>query len=131
MKSSRVKQRTIGAVLGISVVALSGCSTWNQLMGTEESVDYRSTVRADPLSIPPDLTQVNQDARYRAPEGIATFREYAQTEQQRRSVTDADRVTATCAGWSLINPLKTSTRALSNSGICRASPSEIKTRERV
>lgn len=92
MKSSRVKQRTIGAVLGISVVALSGCSTWNQLMGTEESVDYRSTVRADPLSIPPDLTQVNQDARYRAPEGTATFSEYAQTEQQRRSVTDADRV---------------------------------------
>lgn len=92
MKSSRVKQRTIGAVLGISVVALSGCSTWNQLMGTEESVDYRSTVRADPLSIPPDLTQVNQDARYRAPEGAATFSEYAQTEQQRRSVTDADRV---------------------------------------
>lgn len=92
MKSSRVKQRTIGAVLGISVAALSGCSTWNQLMGTEESVDYRSTVRADPLSIPPDLTQVNQDARYRAPEGTATFSEYAQTEQQRRSVTDADRV---------------------------------------
>ena len=61
-------------------------------MGTEESVDYRSTVRADPLSIPPDLTQVNQDARYRAPEGTATFSEYAQTEQQRRSVTDADRV---------------------------------------
>lgn len=74
------------------MLVLSGCSTWNQLMGTEESVDYKSTVRGDPLSIPPDLTQVNEGAHYRAPEGVATFSEYAQEQERSRGMGASDRV---------------------------------------
>src|SRR5690625_4402707 len=92
MKISHVTQRYFVLVLGLGALTLSGCSTWNQLIGTEESVDYQSTVRADPLSIPPDLTQINQDARYRAPEGTASFSQYAQQQQEQRAITDRDRV---------------------------------------
>ncbi|NYT25534.1 outer membrane protein assembly factor BamC [Alcaligenaceae bacterium] len=67
----------IGSAIGLSALLLSGCSTVNQALGLEESVDYRSTVAGDPLSIPPDLTQANRDARYTAPEGVTTFSQYA------------------------------------------------------
>src|SRR5690625_661339 len=46
--------------LAIGLGLLAGCSTVNELIGSEESVDYKSTVRGDPLSIPPDLTQAHQ-----------------------------------------------------------------------
>lgn len=67
----------IGSAIGLSALLLSGCSTVNQALGLEEPVDYKSTVAGDPLSIPPDLTQANRDARYTAPEGVTTFSEYA------------------------------------------------------
>lgn len=92
MKNSRFTLRCLGVVLGVGALTLSGCSTWNQLVGNEESIDYKSTVRGDPLSIPPDLTQVNQGAHYRAPEGTATFTEYAQSQQQLRDQSAADRI---------------------------------------
>lgn len=92
MKNSRLTQRCLGLVLGLGALTLSGCSTWDQLVGSEESVDYRSTVRGDPLSIPPDLTQVHQGAHYRAPEGTATFTEYAQSQQQQRNLSAQDRI---------------------------------------
>lgn len=92
MKNSRFTLRCLGVVLGVGALTLSGCSTWNQLVGNEESIDYKSTVRGDPLSIPPDLTQVNQGAHYRAPEGTATFTEYAQSQQQQRDQSAADRI---------------------------------------
>lgn len=92
MKNFRVTQRCLGLILGVGALTLSGCSTWNQLVGSEESVDYRSTVRGDPLSIPPDLTQVNQGAHYRAPEGTATFTQYAQNQQEQRNMSAADRI---------------------------------------
>lgn len=92
MKNSRVAQRYLGLVLGLGALTLTGCSTWDQLVGREESVDYKSTVRGDPLSIPPDLTQVNQGAHYKAPEGTATFSQYAQAQQDQRNLSAADRV---------------------------------------
>src|SRR5699024_7879453 len=54
--------------------------------------DYKSTSRAEPLSVPPDLTQVSSDTRYRAPEGTATFSDYAENREQTAGLTDADRV---------------------------------------
>ena len=67
----------IGSAIGLSALLLSGCSTVNQALGLEEPVDYKSTVAGDPLSIPPDLTQANRDARYVAPEDVTTFSQYA------------------------------------------------------
>jgi|SRR5690625_1449632 len=72
-------------VFSIGVSVLTGCSTIDELVGSEESVDYKSTVRGDPLSIPPDLTQAHVSAQYRAPEGVTTFSDYAQTQEQQRA----------------------------------------------
>ncbi|MFT0546418.1 outer membrane protein assembly factor BamC [Allopusillimonas ginsengisoli] len=93
-----MKKHYVGMAVGLSVLLTSGCSTINQLTGGEEAVDYKSTVRGDPLSIPPDLTQANQDTRYQAPAGTATFSEYAQNQQAQQGMTDRDRVLPQTSG---------------------------------
>jgi len=80
------KTRIIGSALGLSALLLSGCSTINQALGIEEAVNYKSTVAGDPLTIPPDLTQANRDARYTAPAGVTTFSEYAAAQGSRPAV---------------------------------------------
>lgn len=82
-----------GVLLAIGALGLSGCSTINQALGVEESIDYKSTQRrGDPLAIPPDLTQANRDARYRAPDGTTTFSQYAQSQQAAGSGADNPQV---------------------------------------
>jgi len=98
MINTRMTQRYAGLALGLSALLLSGCSTINQAIGREEAVDYKSTVAGDPLSIPPDLTQANQDAHYRAPEGTATYSQYSQTQQAQGNVSASDRVLPQAAG---------------------------------
>jgi outer membrane protein assembly factor BamC len=74
----------IGSAIGLSALLLTGCNSLNKALGMEEeAVDYKSTVAGDPLSIPPDLTQANRDARYTAPEGVTTFSEYAAAQSER------------------------------------------------
>ncbi len=87
MINMRMNKRCVGFTLSLSVLLLSGCSAMNQLMGSEESVDYKSTVAGDPLSIPPDLTQANRDAHFRAPEGTATLSQYQQNQQAQQNAT--------------------------------------------
>lgn len=66
---------------GLSLTLLGGCSALNQITGKAESVDYKSTVTGDPLSIPPDLTQANQNARFQAPDaGALSYSQYAQAQ---------------------------------------------------
>lgn len=81
-----MNKRHAGFSALITLALLSGCSDVNQFLGKEESIDYKSasTQRADPLSIPPDLTQAASDPRYRAPAtGSTTFSQYqAQGQQQ-------------------------------------------------
>ncbi|MDS1142439.1 outer membrane protein assembly factor BamC [Pusillimonas sp. SM2304] len=88
----RINKRCVGITLGLGIVLLSGCSTVNQVLGSEEAVDYKSTVAGDPLSIPPDLTQANRDARYRAPEGSTTFSQYAQNQQAQQNTSASERI---------------------------------------
>lgn len=72
----------------MALALLSGCSEINEFLGNEESVDYKSTRRGEPLSIPPDLTQASSDPRYRAPaSGSTTFSQYQ--EQGRQVATTA------------------------------------------
>lgn len=92
MINMRMNKRCAGFTLGLGVLLLSGCSTMNQMIGNEESVDYKSTVSGDPLSIPPDLTQANQDAHFRAPEGSATLSEYQQSQQAQKNTNASDRI---------------------------------------
>ncbi|WP_233208160.1 outer membrane protein assembly factor BamC [Pollutimonas subterranea] len=97
-----MNKRCAGLTLGLGVLLLSGCSTWNQMTGSEESVDYKSTVAGDPLSIPPDLTQANRDAHFRAPEGSATLSEYQQSQRAQQSSGAADRILPTTSGVSVM-----------------------------
>src|SRR3546814_15881517 len=102
MINMRINKRCAGITLGLGMLLLSGCSTWNQMMGSEEAVDYKSTVAGDPLSIPPDLTQANSDAHYRAPEGTATFSQYAQNQQAQQGKSAADRILPQTEGISVM-----------------------------
>jgi len=85
MIKTNVQVRLTPLVMALGLSVLAGCSTMNELFGTEESVDYKSTVRGEPLSIPPDLTQAHSGAQYRAPEGVTTFSEYALNQEQQRA----------------------------------------------
>lgn len=98
MINMRMNKQCAGLTIGLSVLLLSGCSTLSQMTGGEEAVDYKSTVAGDPLSIPPDLTQANRDARYRAPEGTATYSEYAQNAQAQQNAGDSDRILPQASG---------------------------------
>jgi len=102
MMMMRMNKRHAGLILGIGLVVLSGCSQVNQLMGREETVDYKSTVAGDPLSIPPDLTQANNDPRYQAPEGTATYSQFAEQEQARRNVGASERILPAASGISVM-----------------------------
>lgn len=72
-------------------LSLSACSTIEEITGSGESVEYKSVVSGDPLSIPPDLTQANQNTRYVAPEGVARLSDYIDG-QRKQSANPADRV---------------------------------------
>ncbi|HYG43074.1 MAG TPA: outer membrane protein assembly factor BamC [Bordetella sp.] len=79
----RMNQRHAAASALMALALLAGCSDVNELLGNEESVDYKSTRRGEPLSIPPDLTQASSDPRYRAPaSGSTTYSQYQQQGQQ-------------------------------------------------
>jgi outer membrane protein assembly factor BamC len=59
-------------VLLTSVVALSGCGMLESVVGSDK-VDYRSnTSKAQPLEVPPDLTQLARDSRYQAQGGVVS-----------------------------------------------------------
>jgi len=88
-----MNQRHAAASALMALALLSGCSEVNQFLGNEESVDYKSTKRGEPLSIPPDLTQASSDPRYRAPtSGSTTFSQYQEQGQQVVSTTQTSNV---------------------------------------
>lgn len=84
--------RWVKAALTLSLVALAGCSTFGELTGQTDSIQYKSTVSGDPLSIPPDLTKANQNPHYQAPEGTAKFSDYVAGQQAQQNASPADRV---------------------------------------
>ncbi len=102
MINMRMNKRAAGVTLVAGVLLLSGCSVVKQMTGDEESVDYKSTVAGDPLSIPPDLTQANRDARFRAPEGSATLSQYSKAQQAQQNTSAADRVLPATSGISVM-----------------------------
>ncbi len=58
---------------------LAGCNAVSEIMGDGEQVDYKSTVRGDPLSIPPDLSSADIKPQYTAPGGAASASAYNQS----------------------------------------------------
>ncbi len=82
MKSFVFSGRTVAWFALAGVLTLSGCSEIRYALSGEDSVNYKSVVRTDPLSIPPDLTQASSDPRFRAPPtGTTTFSQYQQASQ--------------------------------------------------
>lgn len=80
-QGSKLKLLNVTALLGL--VLLSGCAQMRSVMDGDNSVDYKSVVMTDPLSIPPDMTQAASDPRYRAPAGgTTTFNQFQQAGQQ-------------------------------------------------
>jgi outer membrane protein assembly factor BamC len=83
--------RHAGYAALLTLVMLAGCSDVNQILGKEEPIDYKSASaqQAQPLSIPPDLTQAAADPRYKAPPGgTTTFSQY-QAEGQQQAAAQA------------------------------------------
>ena len=69
--------------LSLLVVTLSGCNSFglDSLKSTldgDNSINYKSVVRTDPLSVPPDLTQAAGDPKFKAPAGTTTYSQYTQ-----------------------------------------------------
>ena len=74
MKSLLNKKCGVLAAFVATLLLLSGCNSLRSVMSGDDSIDYKSVVRTDPLSIPPDLTQAANDPRYRSPTtGTTTF----------------------------------------------------------
>lgn len=82
MKSLMSRKTIVAATLMSVVLVLQGCSGFRSMLNGDNSVDYKSVVQTDPLSIPPDLTQAASDPRYRAPaSGTTTFSQFQQAGQ--------------------------------------------------
>ena len=72
-------------VFAVTAVALglSGCSStslddFKNTLDGNNAINYKSVVRTDPLSVPPDLTQATGDPRFKAPAGTTTYSQYTQ-----------------------------------------------------
>lgn len=70
------------ALAAVATVAIAGCSSVQDML-TQDQVDYKSTVRGDPLSLPPDLsdTQIS-NPRYTLTGGTASARVYNEAQQK-------------------------------------------------
>ncbi len=98
MKITRTRTPWVRTALGLSLLMLAGCSTLGQLTGDSESIEYKSTVSGDPLTIPPDLTKANQSPHYQAPEGTARLSDYTASRQAQANAAPGSQVLPQQAG---------------------------------
>lgn len=89
--------------LGALALSIAGCTT----VFEADKVDYKGSKKAPPLDVPPDLTQIQKDNRYAAPEGrgVAT----ASGMQQAGSAAAAPAAAGgeTAASTAAIGPVST------------------------
>ena len=79
--------------LAAAAMALTACTATSELLGGDR-IDYRSkAVKTTPLEVPPDLTQLTRDARYRPQAGSVT----ASTYQSAAAAAVASPTAATAA----------------------------------
>lgn len=65
MRMTTTNRIAAALVLGLSMTA---CSTWDDIM-TSEQVDYKSTVKGEPLALPPDLSREQIRPQYSTNDG--------------------------------------------------------------
>lgn len=85
MRIKTTSRAVIALLLGFTLAA---CGTWDEMM-TSEPVDYKSTVRGEPLSLPPDLSRAQINPTYSTQNGRASASAYnkavANAERQRQA----------------------------------------------
>lgn len=65
------RARPVALAAAACALLLGGCSLLDS--GSNDTVDYRNTtVRAKPLDVPPDLTQLSRDSRYQPQGGVVS-----------------------------------------------------------
>ena len=67
-RSALTTTATRGLVLTALMASLAGCGMINSVVESDK-VDYRGAKKAQPLDVPPDLTQLQKDNRYAVPDG--------------------------------------------------------------
>jgi outer membrane protein assembly factor BamC len=93
----RIPPVPLAALAALALTA--GCTTTGDGLFSGEKVDYRSAnVRAQPLEVPPDLTQLARDGRYQPQRGVVSA---AATGAAAAPATAAAAVPATVAPSSL------------------------------
>lgn len=66
--SALTTSATRGLVLTALMASLAGCGMIGSVVESDK-VDYRGAKKAQPLDVPPDLTQLQKDNRYAIPDG--------------------------------------------------------------
>lgn len=95
MKSFAGAKAVLFAGFLAALLTLQGCSGIREALSGDDSVDYKSVVRTDPLSIPPDLSQAASDPRYRAPaSGTTTYSQFQQQGQAQAAAKNAPQNTS-------------------------------------
>lgn len=88
-----MKRRYSGLLISLVALAVAGCG----ILPDSKKIDYKSSGKAPSLEVPPDLSQISRDDRYKVPDGAgkgsATFSAYA-----------ADRTPAAQAQNSVVLP---------------------------
>ncbi len=88
-----MKCRYSGLLISLVALAVAGCG----ILPDSKKIDYKSSGKAPSLEVPPDLSQISRDDRYKVPDGAgkgsATFSAYA-----------ADRTPAAQAQNSVVLP---------------------------
>ncbi len=86
-------RRYSGLLISLVALAVAGCG----ILPDSKKIDYKSSGKAPSLEVPPDLSQISRDDRYKVPDGAgkgsATFSAYA-----------ADRTPAAQAQNSVVLP---------------------------
>ncbi len=84
-----IKELRVAGSLTV-LLALAGCSSFNQLLGREEAIDYQSSSPVTGgLAVPPDLTQVANNPQFQIP-GSTTYSQYASAQAQRDAIQARD-----------------------------------------
>jgi len=109
-KTSSISTPVRVLAVGAMALSMAACTT----VFESDKVDYKSSKKAAPLDVPPDLTQLQKDNRYAVPEGrgIAT----ASGMQQGGAASQAGALTMPAAGGAAVGPVSTEAVRIERAG---------------
>ena len=96
----RIKANRIALVASIGI-ALTGCQAIDDIVSAEQ-VDYKSTVRGQPLTLPPDLSQSQINPQYSTHDGVASAAAYNQAMAKANKANQGTAVLPEQAGMKIL-----------------------------